>query len=99
MQSKYFEYIIVYLSVLLACALIGIIVRFVFVSAGVDEFTATVIFWIVTGVGIILYSALMLLIDGLLTAIVKKFFPHKSIYLHHHPKKRKKLSRIWTQIV
>lgn len=44
MQSKYFEYIIVYLSVLLACALIGIIVRFVFVSAGVDEFTATVIF-------------------------------------------------------
>ena len=77
MQSKYFEYIIVYLSVLLACALIGIIVRFVFVSAGVDEFTATVIFWIVTGVGIILYSALMLLIDGLFTAIVKKFFPHK----------------------
>lgn len=79
MQSKYFEYIIVYLSVLLACALIGIIVRFVFVSAGVDEFTATVIFWIVTGVGIILYSALMLLIDGLFTAIVKKFFPHKHL--------------------
>ena len=77
MQSKYFEYIIVYLSVLLACALIGIIVRFVFVSAGVDEFTATVIFWIVTGVGVILYSALMLLIDGLFTAIVKKFFLHK----------------------
>lgn len=48
-----------------------------FVSAEVYEFTATVIFWIVTGVGIILYSALMLLIDGLFTAIVKKFFPHK----------------------
>ena len=48
-----------------------------FVSAEVDEFTAIVIFWIVTGVGIILYSALMLLIDGLFTAIVKKFFPHK----------------------
>ncbi|MFK8303652.1 hypothetical protein ACI75Y_12180 [Capnocytophaga stomatis] len=80
MQSKYFEYIIVYLSALLACALIGIIVRFVFVSAGVDEFTATVIFWIVTGVGIILYSALMLLIDGLFTAIVKKFFPHKHLF-------------------
>lgn len=29
MQSKNFEYIIVYLSVLLSCALIGIIVRFV----------------------------------------------------------------------
>ena len=98
MQSKYFEYIIVYLSVLLACALIGIIVRFVFVSAGVDEFTATVIFWIVTGVGIILYSALMLLIDGLFTAIVKKFFPHKHL-LQHHPKKRKKLSRIGTKRV
>ncbi|ERJ68990.1 hypothetical protein CLI72_04805 [Porphyromonas gingivalis] len=98
MQSKYFEYIIVYLSVLLACALIGIIVRFVFVSAGVDEFTATVIFWIVTGVGVILYSALMLLIDGLFTAIVKKF-SLTSICLHHHPKKRKKLSRIWPQRV
>lgn len=94
MQSKYFEYIIVYLSVLLACALIGIIVRFVFVSAGVDEFTATVIFWIVTGVGIILYSALMLLIDGLFTAIVKKFFPHK--YLPpSSPQEKKEVEQDW----
>ena len=94
MQSKYFEYIIVYLSVLLACALIGIIVRFVFVSAGVDEFTATVIFWIVTGVGIILYSALMLLIDGLLTAIVKKFFPHKHLP-PSSPQEKKEVEQNW----
>ncbi|KGL51501.1 mobilization protein [Porphyromonas canoris] len=94
MQSKYFEYIIVYLSVLLACALIGIIVRFVFVSAGVDEFTATVIFWIVTGVGIILYSALMLLIDGLFTAIVKKFFPHKHL-LPSSPQEKKEVEQDW----
>ncbi|KGN93245.1 hypothetical protein [Porphyromonas canoris] len=93
MQSKYFEYIIVYLSVLLACALIGIIVRFVFVSAGVDEFTATVIFWIVTGVGIILYSALMLLIDGLLTAIVKKFFPRK--YSPSSLRKKREVEQNW----
>lgn len=94
MQSKYFEYIIVYLSVLLACALIGIIVRFVFVSAGVDEFTATVIFWIVTGVGIILYSALMLLIDGLFTAIVKKFFPHKHLP-PSSPQEKKEVEQNW----
>ena len=94
MQSKYFEYIIVYLSVLLAYALIGIIVRFVFVSAGVDEFTATVIFWIVTGVGIILYSALMLLIDGLFTAIVKKFFPHKHLP-PSSPQEKKEVEQNW----
>lgn len=94
MQSKYFEYIIVYLSVLLACTLIGIIVRFVFVSAGVDEFTATVIFWIVTGVGIILYSALMLLIDGLFTAIVKKFFPHKHLP-PSSPQEKKEVEQNW----
>ena len=68
--------------------------RFVFVSAGVDEFTATVIFWIVTGVGIILYSALMLLIDGLFTAIVKKFFPHKHL-LPSSPQEKKEVEQDW----
>ncbi|WP_234989537.1 mobilization protein [Porphyromonas circumdentaria] len=67
--------------------------RFVFVSAEVDEFTATVIFWIVTGVGIILYSALMLLIDGLLTAIVKKFFPHK--YSPSSLRKKREVEQNW----
>ena len=68
--------------------------KFVFVSAGVDEFTATVIFWIVTGVGIILYSALMLLIDGLFTAIVKKFFPHKHL-LPSSPQEKKEVEQDW----
>mgnify|MGYP000293321706 CR=1 FL=1 len=98
MNTKYFEHIVVYLSVLVVCVIIALFARVVALRLGVDEFTATVIFWIVTGVGIILYSALMLLIDGLFTAIVKKF-SLTSICLHHHPKKRKKLSRIGTKRV
>lgn len=81
MRSKYFEYIVVYFSVLLVCALIAIGVRSAFISAGADEFTAAVVFWSVIAVGIILYAALMLLTEGLFNVIVKKFLPHKLLPL------------------
>ena len=96
MNTKYFEHIVVYLSVLVVCVIIALFARVVALRLGVDEFTATVIFWIVTGVGIILYSALMLLIDGLFTAIVKKFFPHKHLP-PSSPQEKKEVEQNWNK--
>ncbi|MDD3908528.1 MAG: mobilization protein [Proteiniphilum sp.] len=78
MQSKYFEYIVVYLSVLVVCALIGVGVRLIVIGAGADEFTANTVFWVVASSGVIIYAVLTLLIDGLLTATIRKFFPKKT---------------------
>lgn len=78
MQSKYFEHIVVYLSVLVVCVLIGIGVRLIVIGAGADEFTANTVFWAVTAFGLIVYAVLNLLIDGLFTATLRKFFPKKA---------------------
>jgi hypothetical protein len=77
MQSKYFEHIVVYLSVLVVCVLIGIGVRLIVIGAGADEFTANTVFWAVTAFGVIVYAVLTLLIDGLFTATLQRFFPKK----------------------
>ena len=79
MKPNYFEYIVVYLSVLVACVLIGALARLFVVGAGADEFTANIVFWAVTALGVIAYAVLNLLIEGLFTATVKKFFPKKEI--------------------
>jgi hypothetical protein len=78
MQSKHFEYIVVYLSVLVVCVLIGVGVRLIVIGAGADEFTANTVFWAVTAFGLIVYAVLNLLIDGLFTATLRKFFPKKA---------------------
>ncbi len=77
MQSKHFEYIVVYLSVLVVCVLIGVGVRLIVIGAGADEFTANTVFWVVTASCVIIYAVLTLLIDGLLTATLQRFFPKK----------------------
>ena len=75
MKSKYFEHIVVYLSVFVVCVLIGVLARLIVIGAGVDEFTANTIFWVVTAFGMIVYAILTIFIDGLFTATLRKFFP------------------------
>lgn len=58
--------------------LIGIGVRLIVIGAGSDEFTANTVFWAVTAFGLIVYAVLNLLIDGLFTATLRKFFPKKA---------------------
>ncbi len=79
MHPRYFEYIIVYLSVLVVCVLLGALARVFVISIGVDEFTANIVFGAVTALGVIAYAVLTLLIEGLYMATVKKLFPQKKI--------------------
>lgn len=78
MKSKYFEHIVVYLSVFVVCVLIGVLTRLIVIGAGVDEFTANTVFWVVTAFGVIVYAILTIFIDGLFTATLRKFFPKKA---------------------
>jgi hypothetical protein len=78
MKSKYFEHIVVYLSVFVVCVLIGVLARLIVIGAGVDEFTANIVFWVFTAFGVIIYAVLTLLIDGLFTATLQRFFPKKA---------------------
>ena len=77
MNTKYFEHIVVYLSVLVVCVIIALFARVVALRLGVDEFTAQIIFWSVVAIGIIVYSILSILVEELFTALVKFFFPKK----------------------
>ncbi|WP_329904151.1 hypothetical protein [Porphyromonas pogonae] len=77
MKPNYFEYIIVYLSVLVTCVLIGALARLFVVGAGADEFTANIVFWAVTALGVIAYAVLNLLIEGLFTANRQEIFPEE----------------------
>ena len=78
MNPKYLEHIVVYLSVLVVCVLIGLLARMIVVGAGVDEFTATTVFWAVTALGMIVYAILTLLIEGLFSSTLLKFFRKKA---------------------
>ena len=77
MHHKYFEYIIVYLSVLLACIVLGTFTRIFVINTGADNFTAGIVFFAVTFIGLIIYAILTLFIDGLFLAIVRLFFRKK----------------------
>lgn len=77
MNPKYLEYIVVYLSVLVGCVLLGTCVRLFAINIGADEFTAGMIFWAVALLGVITFAILALLIDGLYVTIVRWFFPKK----------------------
>lgn len=77
MNTKYFEHIVVYLSVLVVCVIIALFARVLAIRLGADEFTAHIIFWSVVALGIIIYSILSILVEGLFTALVKFFFPKK----------------------
>lgn len=77
MNPKYLEYIVVYLSVLVGCVLLGTFARMFVINIGADDFTAGIVFWAVALLGIIIYAILALLIDGLYSSTVGWFFPKK----------------------
>lgn len=65
MHPRYFEYIVVYLSVIVVCVLLGALARIFAIGIGIDEFTANIVFGAVTALGVIAYAVLTLLIEGL----------------------------------
>jgi hypothetical protein len=73
MKTKYFEYIAVYLSVLLVCVFVGIIGRMVLLEKGADEYTAGVFFWISTGFGVIMFAILSLFLNELAERLLNRF--------------------------
>ena len=77
MHSKYFENIVIYLSVLLACIILGVVARMFAISVGADEFTANIVFVAVTLLGIQVYGLLSIFIKDLFTFIKLRFFPKK----------------------
>ncbi|MCL1670498.1 hypothetical protein [Elizabethkingia ursingii] len=78
MKIKYFEYIVVYLSVLIVCFMIGGFARIVSIKKGADEYTANVFFWICTGSGILIFALLSLFLNELVERILKRFRKTKS---------------------
>lgn len=78
MSKKLLEYIIVYLSIALICVGIALIARVSVAAKGVDDFTANIVFWIITGLGILFYCILTLMIHGLLDKTTKLFFHKKT---------------------
>jgi hypothetical protein len=61
MKHNYQDFIVQNVSVIIGSALIGLGVRFVMLEKGADEFTANSIFWIVILIGLVFYTALVLL--------------------------------------
>ena len=98
MNSKYFEYIVVYSAVIVGCLLLGILARMFVINMGADHFTAGIVFWIVVLLGILAYAILTLLIDGLYSATVRWFFPRKKSKLPDEKSDvSKKLEKIRTE--
>lgn len=78
MHLKFFEYIVIYLSVLLVCVLVGTVARLSFLGKGGDEYTANIVFWAITAFSILIYGIIILCLDGILVGI-KKVFPKINI--------------------
>ena len=76
MNFKYFEHIVKHLPVISACLLVGALARLAFLDKGVDDYTANIIFWCVTALGIILYPLIVLFLDGIIKNI--KILPQKN---------------------
>ncbi|WP_319589431.1 hypothetical protein [uncultured Draconibacterium sp.] len=77
MHSKYFENIVIYLSILLACIILGVVARMFAISVGADEFTANIVFVAVTLFGVLVYVLLSIFLTDLYTVIARIFFPKK----------------------
>ena len=77
MDKKYFEYIALYLLVIIASVVIAAIVRISALGIGADEFTANIVFWVIIGLGISVYCLLTLFIQGFLDIVRNFFFPKK----------------------
>ncbi|MCW3167909.1 DUF2214 family protein [Chryseobacterium sp. 09-1422] len=73
---KFFEYIVIYLSVLLACIVGGALARVSFLGKGGDEYTANIVFWSITALSILFYAFIILFLDGIIV-LFRKIFPKK----------------------
>jgi len=76
MHFKYFEYIVIYLSVLLVCVVGGTLARISFLGKGGDEYTANIVFWAFTALSILFYALIILFLDGIIV-LFRKIFPKK----------------------
>lgn len=76
MHFKYFEYIVIYLSVLLVCVVGGALARISFLGKGGDEYTANIVFWSITALSILFYALIILFLDGIIV-LFRKIFPKK----------------------
>lgn len=77
MHFKYFEYIVIYLSVLLVCVIGGALARISFLGKGGDEYTANIVFWSITALSILFYALIILFLDGIIV-LFRKIFPKKN---------------------
>lgn len=73
MHFKYFEYIVIYLSVLLVCVVGGTLARISFLGKGGDEYTANIVFWVITALSILFYALIILFFDGIIVLFRKVF--------------------------
>ncbi|MDV2444481.1 hypothetical protein CMV00_11865 [Elizabethkingia anophelis] len=77
MKIKYFENILVYVSVLIVCFIIGGFARLTSIEKGADEYTAKVFFWVCTGFGIIFFAILSLFLDSITRWLLRRL-PNKT---------------------
>lgn len=61
MKHNYQDIIIQNVSVVIGSAITGLVIRFVMLEKGADQFTANSIFWIVILIGLVFYTSLVLL--------------------------------------
>ncbi|ROI08373.1 mobilization protein [Chryseobacterium sp. H3056] len=73
MNLKYFEYIVIYLSVLVVCVVVGALARISFIGKGGDEYTANIVFWSITALSILFYAIIMLFLDVIIIGFRKIF--------------------------
>lgn len=71
MNLKYFEYIVIYLSVLIVCVVAGTLARLSFLHKGGDEYTANIVFWSITAFSVLIYGIIILFLDVILVGIRK----------------------------
>jgi len=79
MHFKYFEYIVIYLSVLVVCVIGGALARISFLGKGGDEYTANIVFWSITALSILFYALIILFLDGIIV-LFRKIFPKKGSF-------------------
>ncbi|KUY30173.1 DUF2214 family protein [Elizabethkingia ursingii] len=77
MKIKYFENILVYVSVLIVCFIIGGFARLISIEKGADEYTAKVFFWVCIGSGIIVFAILSLFLDSITRWLLRRL-PNKT---------------------
>lgn len=73
MNLKYFEYIVIYLSVLVVCVVVGALARISFIGKGGDEYTANIVFWSITALSILFYAIIILFLDVIIVEFRKVF--------------------------